>query len=130
MSPIVLAAAGKGNALTLPLVYLAIFAIFYFLFIRPQRRRQRALMEQQSTVGIGTEVITSSGMYGRIVAENDDDTVLLEIAPGVPIRIARKAIVRTVSPVIPETGATPSEPGIGADGRTDTPGDDEPPASA
>jgi preprotein translocase subunit YajC len=115
VSPIVLAApASNGNALTLPLVYVAIFALFYFLFIRPQRRRQRALQAEQSTVAVGSEVMTSSGVYGRIVAENEDDTVLLEIAPGVPIRIARKAIARTVTPAIPEVDNSP---------------DDEPPAS-
>jgi preprotein translocase subunit YajC len=115
VSPIVLATtAAKGNSLALPLVYVAIFVVFYFLFIRPQRRRQRALQAEQSAIAVGTEVLTSSGMYGRIVAENEDDTVLLEIAPGVPIRIARKAIVRTVTPAIPEVDSSP---------------DDEPPAS-
>ncbi|MDQ1680883.1 MAG: Preprotein translocase subunit, partial [Frankiaceae bacterium] len=53
MSPIVLATtAAKGNSLALPLVYVAIFVVFYFLFIRPQRRRQRALQAEQSAIAV------------------------------------------------------------------------------
>ena len=103
--------AAKGGAGSY-LIYLLLPVAFYFLVIRPQRIRAKRITEVQSTLTVGTEVITTAGVYGRIVAENEDDTILLEIAPNVPIRIARAAIARTTTPVVAETDASvdPDEP--------------------
>ncbi|MDQ1702384.1 MAG: preprotein translocase subunit YajC [Frankiaceae bacterium] len=102
---------GLGSYIIFPVILLAM----YFLMIRPQRARAQRMKALQSSVNVGSEVITTAGVYGRIVAENEDDTVLLEIAPGVPIRIARAAIARPIDPVVNDSDATPET--------------DEPPAS-
>ena len=96
----------NGGGVTSLLIYPVIIAAFYFLMIRPQRARAAKAKALQAGVAVGTEVITTAGVYGRIVAENEDDTVLLEIAPGVPIRIARAAIARPIAPVVAEEGAS------------------------
>jgi preprotein translocase subunit YajC len=68
----------------------------YFLMIRPQQRRRREAQQLQSTLSPGDEVVTIGGLYGTIV-EADDETVTLEISPGVHARYARPAIARTIS---------------------------------
>jgi preprotein translocase subunit YajC len=74
-----------------------VFAVVYFLMIRPQQRRRRQVMEMQSNMGPGDEVVTVGGLYGTIESL-DDETVMLEIAPDVVARYARLAISRVVSP--------------------------------
>ncbi len=102
---------GLASYAIVPVMLLAM----YFLMIRPQRARAQKMRQVQSSLTVGSEVITTAGVYGRIVGDNDDDSVLLEIAPGVPIRIARAAIARPIDPVV-----------AGGDASVQT---DEPPAS-
>ena len=97
-----------GAAGLLPLVLLAV--AFWFLLIRPQRRRQLQMLETQRGVGPGDEVLTNAGFFGRVTAEVDDpasgDCLLLEIAPGTEVKIARGAVMRVVTPLQPETDET------------------------
>jgi preprotein translocase subunit YajC len=64
----------------------------YFLMIRPQRRRMREQQELQSSLQVGDEVITSSGVYGTITGEDGPTRFWLEIDDDVQIRIARAAV--------------------------------------
>lgn len=86
---------GGGN-LFLPLVILVIFGFFYFVMIRPQRNRQRAIMQTQRQLTPGMRVRTTAGMYGTITAVDDQD-VTLEVAPGVEIRFLRRAVMEVIS---------------------------------
>jgi preprotein translocase subunit YajC len=72
-------------------------AAFYFLLWRPQQRRMAAVRVLQSALDENDEVMTTSGMYGRItrLGENDVD---LEIAPGTVVRMARGAIAQRIVP--------------------------------
>jgi preprotein translocase subunit YajC len=65
--------------------------VFYFLLWRPQQRRMRAVRSLQSELHEGDDVLTTSGIYGRIIKLGDDD-LELEIAPATVIRVARGAI--------------------------------------
>lgn len=65
-------------------------AVFWLLFIRPQRRRMREQQEIQSALKSGDVVQTIGGIRGRVVAV-DDDSVVIELESG-RMRIARKAI--------------------------------------
>jgi preprotein translocase subunit YajC len=78
----------------------------YFLLIRPQRRRQRTQAAMQSSIDIGDEVMTTSGLYGFITGF-DGDIVWLEIDDNVQIRVARAAVQRKVDTATGDT-ATPS----------------------
>ena len=85
------------------LIWLALVAVaFWFLLIRPQRRRQLQMVETQRSVSVGDEVMTNAGFFGRVTAEVDDpaagDCLLLEVAPGTEVKIARGAVLRVVVP--------------------------------
>jgi preprotein translocase subunit YajC len=73
------------------------FLLMWLLLIRPQRRRQSQQVTMQGSLGVGDEVVTAGGLYGT-VARLDEDEVAVEIADGVVVRIARRAIAG----VIPE----------------------------
>jgi preprotein translocase subunit YajC len=62
------------------------------LSLRNRRRQVAEEMVRVSRIGVGTEVMTTSGLYGTVVAKHDDSTVLLAIAPGVEVKWAAAAL--------------------------------------
>ncbi|SCL33568.1 preprotein translocase subunit YajC [Micromonospora nigra] len=92
------AADGGGGAggFTPILMIALLFGVMYFMMIRPQQKRRREAEAMQSALAPGDEVVTIGGLYGSVIGV-DDDTVLLEVAPGVQSRYARPAIARVVS---------------------------------
>jgi preprotein translocase subunit YajC len=73
-------------------IWAALIALtFYFLLWRPQQRRMSAVRALQSALREGDEVMTTSGIYGRITELGEADAQL-EIAPNTVIRVARGAI--------------------------------------
>jgi preprotein translocase subunit YajC len=72
-----------------PLVLL--FVLFYFLFIRPQQRRQREHQEQITRVQRGDTVVMSSGMIGKVVRVEETE-VGVEIAQGVTVKVVKAMI--------------------------------------
>lgn len=84
--------AGGGMAAfqqIIPLVFM--FAIFYFLLIRPQQKKAKEHKALLDAMKKGDNVITAGGVHGKI-ASVDDDIVSLEIAPNVNIKIAKSYI--------------------------------------
>ena len=76
----------------LAIVWLVLMAgVFYLLLWRPQQRRMAATRSLQGHLEIGDDVMTTSGIFGKIVELGDDD-LRLEIAPGTVVRVARGAI--------------------------------------
>jgi preprotein translocase subunit YajC len=69
----------------------AIFAVFYFLLIRPQQKKVKAQQDFLGNLQKGAEVITSGGIYGKITGLTDT-VVTLEIAEKLRIKVARNAI--------------------------------------
>ena len=107
-----LAESSGGGSIASLGIFLLIPIAMYFLLIRPQRRRQREQSALQSAIGVGDEVMTTSGMYGFITGF-DGDVVWLEIDDNIQIRVARAAIQRRVdtstsseSSTVTETTAT------------------------
>lgn len=78
----------------LPLIL--IFAVFYFLLIRPQMKRAKDHKNLVSSLAKGDEVVTNGGLLGRIVDLNDA-FVTLELAENVKIKLQRQAVA-TVMP--------------------------------
>ena len=70
-------------------------AIFYFLIIRPQRRREREHRKLLQSLKRGDRVVTAGGIYGTI-DKIDDDTVILSLEEGAKVRIAKSSIVEKV----------------------------------
>ena len=79
----------------LPLLLLGV--VFYFLIIRPQRNRQRQQTELVSSVRANAQIMTSSGIFGRVV-DRDDEFVRVEIAPNVIVTILPAAIAKIIDP--------------------------------
>ena len=78
--------------LPLGIVWLVLMVgAFYMLLWRPQQRRIAMVRELQSQVQAGDEILTTSGIYGRVVRLGEFDAEI-EIAPGTVIRVARGAI--------------------------------------
>lgn len=68
------------NWITVILMYAAIFAVFYFLFIRPQKKKENALKEMRNNLNVGDKVTTIGGIIAN-VAKVEEDSVILEIGP-------------------------------------------------
>jgi preprotein translocase subunit YajC len=96
------------NPLVSLLPILLIGVVFYFLLIRPQQRKARAQQQLTRSVEVGDEVITLGGLFG-VVRELDDDSVLLEVAPGTELRFLRSAIARKLTPEEEDTSGDESE---------------------
>ena len=73
----------------LPIIGIAL--LFWLLLIRPASRRQKELRRMQSSLDVGDEVMLTSGIYGRLVAL-ENDAIQVEIADGVTVKAARGAI--------------------------------------
>ena len=126
-----LAAAAQssgGNPYLFPIIIVALFALLYFVMIRPQRNRQRATQQTQNQVVPGQRVRTTAGMYATVVSLEDAD-VVLEVAPGVNVRYMRRAIMNVVPDAPGDFGADQDEsvdgsgPARGTKGGTGTPSD-------
>ncbi|HEY0698683.1 MAG TPA: preprotein translocase subunit YajC [Micromonospora sp.] len=87
---------GGAGSFTPILMIVLLFGVMYFMMIRPQQKRRREAEQMQSSIGPGDEVVTIGGLYGTVVGV-DDETVVLEIAPGVHTRYARPAIARVTT---------------------------------
>ncbi|CAN5483804.1 N/A [soil metagenome] len=87
----------------LPLV--GIVLLFWLFIIRPQSRRQKELRSMQSSLSVQDEVVLTSGVFGT-VREVDDDHVMVEIADGVVIKVARGAVGSKVEQQVDEAPGT------------------------
>ena len=86
---------GAGGMLGfLPLVL--VFAIFYFLLIRPQQKKAKEHQEMLSRLKKNDEVMTSGGIYGKVVTLADN-VVTVEVAPNVRVRVHRPNIASVVT---------------------------------
>nr|ADM95052.1 preprotein translocase subunit YajC [uncultured Atribacterota bacterium] len=79
----------QGIQQFLPLII--IFAIFYFILIRPQQQRQKKHKEMLDSLKVGDKVITIGGIFG-IIREIKGDVFTLEISKDVKINTTRNAI--------------------------------------
>ena len=101
--------------LWIPLIVL----VGWFMIVRPQRNARRKALELESSLEVGDEVVTIGGLYGYIVTI-DDREVELDVADGVTLRFARRAIAHKapVQDDEPEDGDDPDEDdGLDDDGE-------------
>jgi preprotein translocase subunit YajC len=88
-----LVAQQTGGNVTFLISLALMVAIFYFLLIRPQQRRARQQRELVGSLTVGDEVVTIGGMFGTIVAM-DDESVTLDVGSGTRIRFLKQAVAR------------------------------------
>ena len=90
-----------------PLLALLItFGLMWVLLILPQQRRMRQHQAVIASLEPGDEVITAGGVYGTITSV-DDDTLAIEVAPGVVLRVLRNAVSQRIGP--PQDGEEADE---------------------
>ncbi len=85
------AAQGQGGQYQGIIMLVAMFAIFYFLLIRPQQKRAKQQKELIGGLKAGDNVVTAGGMHGNITVV-EDTTVTIEVAKGVKIKMNRASI--------------------------------------
>jgi preprotein translocase subunit YajC len=95
ISPAYAQAAGPTGAFDfislLPLVL--IFVVFYFLLIRPQQKKMRDHRAMVEAMKKGDQVVTAGGIIGKVSkVDPGDNTVMVEIAPNVQVKVARHTI--------------------------------------
>jgi preprotein translocase subunit YajC len=94
-------AAGGGSALTSFIPLILIFAIMYFLLIRPQ---QKKVKEHQAMVGAlrrGDQVVTQGGIIGKVAKVRENNELDVEIAEGVKVRVVQNTIAQVLSKTEP-----------------------------
>jgi preprotein translocase subunit YajC len=101
----------KSSASSYTLIFIVlVFGAIYFLFIRPRQQRLRQQQTQAREIAIGDEVVSAGGIYGRVVAI-DNDVAEVEVSPGVVMTFLRRSI--SARPTAP-----PANPGPGRTGRS------------
>ena len=98
---------GQGSGLSAFVPLILMFAIFYFLLIRPQQKKSKQHKAMLGAVKKGDKVITSGGLHGEITGMTDD-AVTMEIAPKVRVKVSRGAIAGVLKKGEPGAESTSS----------------------
>ena len=86
-----------------------LIGVFYFMLIRPQKKRAEQHRNLIDSVAVGDEIVTIGGMHGRVTRLGDDD-LEIEASPGTKLRFVKSAIARKVTEDSDEEiGATSEE---------------------
>ncbi|MGQ0609487.1 MAG: preprotein translocase subunit YajC [Paracoccaceae bacterium] len=91
-------AAGDGAALFanfMPLVL--VFAIMYFLLIRPQQKKVKEHKALVEGLRRGDQIVTSGGIVGKVAKVNEDGMIEVEIAEGVKVKVIRSTVASVMS---------------------------------
>lgn len=94
------ASPGAGSGMSSLLMIVAMIAIFYFLMIRPQNKKQKEIKRQREAMKTGDRVVTAGGIHGKL-RDVKDATVTMEVAPGVTIKVDKTSVFPAVEDVAP-----------------------------
>ena len=87
---------GSANLISSLLPLVALFAIFYFLVIRPQQNQAKKHKEMLSALKKGDKVVTNGGLIGEVVKTEEDSIKLKLNDEGVTVKIAREFIEKKI----------------------------------
>lgn len=96
---------GAASAFTSFVPLILIFAIMYFLLIRPQQKKLKDHKGMVEALRRGDQVLTQGGIIGKVAKVNDDGILEVEIADGVKVRVLRSTIAQVMSKTEPATAA-------------------------
>lgn len=82
-----------------------IFVVFYFLLLRPQQKRMKQHKEMLAALRRGDRVLTGGGIYGTVTKIVGETEVVIEIAEGTRVRVARPSIQEVIAKTEPVAGA-------------------------
>ena len=91
-------AGGGGDIFTAMLPLVLIFAVFYFLLIRPQQKKMKTHQAMIGSLKRGDKIVTGGGVHGTVTKVLNDAECMVEIAEGVRIKIARGTITTLLTP--------------------------------
>ena len=75
------------------------FAIMYLFMIRPQQKRQKEIQNFRNSITVGQAVVTAGGIYGVVKQiEENDNTLMIEVANGVRIKVDRNSVYAQAQP--------------------------------
>ena len=89
------APGGTGSGLIGMLPFVFIFVIMYYMFLRPQMRRQKEQAKLVSTLKTGDRVVTSSGIHG-LISNVKETTVIVKVADNVKLEMEKTAVTNVV----------------------------------
>lgn len=101
VSPAYAQAAGAGSAFTSFVPLILIFAIMYFLLIRPQQKKVKQHQAMVAAVRRGDQVVTQGGLIGKVSKVKEDNEVEVEIATGVKVRVVKNTLAQVISKTEP-----------------------------
>lgn len=85
------AASSAGGGMSGMIMIVLMIVIFYFFMIRPQQKKQKELKRQREAMQNGDKVVTAGGIHGR-VKEIKEQTIIIEVAPGVTLKVDRASV--------------------------------------
>lgn len=97
--------AGAGSALAQFLPLILIFAIMYFLLIRPQQKKVKEHRAMVEALRRGDQVLTQGGIIGKVTHVGEDGIVQIEIAEGVKVKVIRSTISQVMNKTEPAANA-------------------------
>lgn len=84
---------GGGSGMSMIIMLVLMFVIMYFFMIRPQQKRQKEIQKFRNSLAVGSQVVTSGGVYGTVKDLNDGAPyITIEIASGVKIKVDRNNV--------------------------------------
>lgn len=92
-------AAGGGASLLIPM--LLVFAIMYFLMIRPQQKKIKEHQAMVAALRRGDQVVTQGGLIGKVTKVKEENELELELAEGVKVRVVQNTIAQVLSKTEP-----------------------------
>ena len=82
---------GGGEMYSTILMFALIIAIFYFMIIRPQQKRQKEREKLLSAIKKGDKIVTSGGLHGKVIAV-EEKTLLVELADNLKVKLERSSV--------------------------------------
>ncbi len=80
------------------LIIVAMFVLLWVLMIRPQRSRQKQQKQMLDLIETGDEILTHGGLYGIVQEFDENEDLIVEIAEGINVRLARRSVASVVKP--------------------------------
>ena len=97
-------AGGAGGAFLQFLPLILIFAIMYFLLIRPQQKKVKEHQAMVAALRRGDQVVTQGGLIAKVTKVKDDHEIEVELAEGVKVRVVRNTVAQVMSKTEPAEG--------------------------
>ncbi|MFP3383184.1 MULTISPECIES: preprotein translocase subunit YajC [Tritonibacter] len=91
----------EGGAIAQFIPLILIFAIMYFLLIRPQQKKMKQHQSMVEALRRGDQVVTQGGMIGKVAKVKEDGEVEVEIAEGVKVRVVKSTIAQVLNKTEP-----------------------------